>query len=80
MLAVLPFENLTGDPDQEYVINASSFLGKYTLDVNRNESGLLETVGFSSDTTAVAKQLASSVAGIAGVSAMDHLFRLLARH
>lgn len=52
------------DPLQEYVITASSYLGNYTIDVNRSESGLLETVSFNSDGTAVAKQFLASQAAV----------------
>lgn len=52
------------DPQQEYVITASSYLGNYTIDVNRSESGMLETVSFNSDGTAVAKQFLASQAAV----------------
>lgn len=52
------------DPAQEYVITADSYLGNYTIDVNRSESGLLETVSFNSDGTAVAKQFLASQAAV----------------
>lgn len=52
------------DPQQEYVITANSFLGNYTIDVNRSESGMLETVSFNSDGTAAAKQFLASQAAV----------------
>lgn len=52
------------DPQQEYVITASSYFGNYTIDVNRSESGMLETVSFNSDGTAVAKQYLASQAAV----------------
>jgi len=52
------------DPQQEYVITASSYLGNYTIDVNRSESGMLETVSFNSDGTAIAKQFLTSQAAV----------------
>jgi hypothetical protein len=48
------------DPDREYVIATRSFMGNYTMDVNRTDEGFLDTVTFSSDTTGVAKQLIQS--------------------
>lgn len=44
------------DPDRRYTIKTHSFVGNYTIDVNRSEEGFLETVIFGSDATGVAKQ------------------------
>ena len=52
------------DPDNEYTIVASSLLGNYTLDVNRNEMGFLELVSFHSDDSGMAKQLVQSAGAI----------------
>lgn len=52
------------DPDHEYVINATSYLGKYTLEVKRDESGFLESAAFNADSSGVAKQLATSAAAV----------------
>lgn len=52
------------DPKNEYAIQASSYFGQYTLDVNRTEKGFLETVSFNADSTGVAKQLIQSGANL----------------
>lgn len=52
------------DPANEYTIKADSYLGKYTLDVNRTEKGFLDVVSFNSDNTGIAKQLISSQAAL----------------
>lgn len=52
------------DPANRYTIQAESFLGNYTMDVNRSEEGFLETVSFNSDNTGVAKQLIASQAAV----------------
>lgn len=52
------------DPNNEYAIQASSFLGSYTIDVNRTKEGFLETVSFNSDSTGVAKQLMQTEANL----------------
>jgi hypothetical protein len=52
------------DPDNEYAVQASSVLGSYTIDFNRNEKGFLETVSFNADTTGIAKQLIQSGAAV----------------
>lgn len=48
---------LLPDPANEYAVEAHSFLGKYTIDVNRSAKGFLETVNFNSDSTGIGKQL-----------------------
>lgn len=52
------------DPKHEYAVQASSYVGGYTLEVNRNEKGFLETVTFNSDSTVVASQLATSAGNL----------------
>lgn len=50
------------DPTKRYAINAHSYLGSFTIDINRSEQGFLETVSFNSDNTGIAKQLISTEA------------------
>jgi hypothetical protein len=52
------------DPRHEYVIDTTSFLGNYTIDITRSEKGFLEGVTFNSDSTAIAKQLLTSEANV----------------
>ncbi len=63
------------DPEQEYVITASSVLGSYTIDINRNEAGLLETVSFNSDSSAIPKQLATSLGNVRSADIDDKVAR-----
>ncbi len=59
------------DPDNEYVISASSVLGNYTLAVERNEKGFLDTVSFDGDGSGIGKQLVQTAASarVAGADA-----------
>ncbi|MEC5160340.1 MULTISPECIES: hypothetical protein [unclassified Janthinobacterium] len=50
------------DPDNEYVISAKSVLGNYTLAVERNEKGFLDTVSFNGDGSGIGKQLVQTAA------------------
>jgi len=52
------------DPTNEYVINARSLFGNYTLDVNRSDQGFLQLVTLETDSTAVAKQIATSYGNV----------------
>lgn len=52
------------DPSHEYSISARSFLSAHTLEVERDEKGLLKSVIFNSDSTGVAQQLATSAAAV----------------
>lgn len=52
------------DPSNEYVVSAKSLFGNYTLDLNRTEEGFLGMVTMESDTSAVAKQLATSYGNV----------------
>lgn len=51
------------DPKNTYTVQASSFLGAYTLDVKVKE-GLLESVSFNSNSTVVADQLLTTAAAV----------------
>lgn len=63
------------DPAQEYVISANSFLGSYTIDVNRTEVGLLESVSFNSDSSAIPKALAASLGNVRSADIDDKVAR-----
>ena len=63
------------DPEQEYVISARSLLGSYTIDVNRSEVGLLETVSFNSDSSAIPKALATSLGNVRSADIDDKVAR-----
>jgi hypothetical protein len=52
------------DPANRYSVKASSYLGNYTIDINRSPQGFLETVSFNSDNTGIAKQLISTQAAL----------------
>lgn len=52
------------DPANRYAILPRSYLGKYTVDINRSQEGFLELVSFNSDNTGIAKQLITSEANL----------------
>lgn len=52
------------DPKREYAISADSYLSSHTLEVERDEKGLLKSVTFNSDSTAVGQQLVTSAAAV----------------
>jgi multidrug efflux pump subunit AcrA (membrane-fusion protein) len=57
------------DPDNSYVIRTSSLLSSYTLDVQRNERGLLTQVSLDAKSDAVAAAAAESAGNVAKAQA-----------
>jgi hypothetical protein len=52
------------DPSREYAIAAKTFLGKYDLDVKLYDGGLLESIQFAPDDTAVASTALDTAAAL----------------
>ncbi|GGC93436.1 hypothetical protein [Undibacterium terreum] len=48
------------DTNNEYVVTAESYLGKYTLDLNIDKSGFLGSVSLEADSSGIAKQALDS--------------------